>query len=54
MKYARVETTSTSGYTMSHTADVYLIDEGGQLLTSYPFGTPTADIVADLRELEAG
>jgi protein SCO1/2 len=54
VKYARVETTSTSGYTMSHTADVYLIDAAGQLRSSYPFGTPAEDIVADLDRLEAG
>ncbi len=31
VKYARVETSSTSGYTMSHTAELYLIDANGQL-----------------------
>lgn len=54
VKYARVETTSTAGYTMSHTADLYLIDENGQLLSSYPFGTPAAEIVEDLSTLNAG
>ena len=54
VKYARVETTSTSGYTMSHTADTFLIDGDGQLLTAYPFGTPASDIVADLDQLTAG
>ena len=54
VKYARVETTSTSGYTMSHTADLYLIDESGQLLLAYPFGTPAAQIAADLNELNDG
>ncbi len=53
VKYARVETTSTAGYTMSHTADLYLLDEDGQLLTTYPFGTTSAEIVADLRALAA-
>jgi protein SCO1/2 len=53
VKYARVETTSTAGYTMSHTADLYLLDEDGQLLTIYPFGTKSAEIVADLRALAA-
>jgi protein SCO1 len=51
VKYARVETTSTAGYTMSHSADVFLIDGDGQLLLSYPFGTPAADIVADISTL---
>jgi protein SCO1/2 len=54
VKYARVETTSTSGYTMSHTAELYLIDADGQYRLAYPFGTPAADIVADLERLEAG
>ena len=54
VKYARVETTSTAGYTMSHTADIYLIDEHGQLLLAYPFGTPAAAIAADIAVLEAG
>ncbi|MEX1297022.1 MAG: SCO family protein [Candidatus Limnocylindrales bacterium] len=53
VKYARVETTSTAGYTMSHTADLYLLDEDGQLLTTYPFGTTSAEIVEDLRALAA-
>ena len=53
VKYARVETTSTAGYTMSHTADLYLLDEDGQLLATYPFGTTSAEIVKDLRELAA-
>ena len=51
VKYARVETTSTAGYTMSHTADLYLIDEDGQLLITYPFGTPAAEIAADIATL---
>jgi cytochrome oxidase Cu insertion factor (SCO1/SenC/PrrC family) len=39
---------------MSHTAELYLIDEHGQLLLSYPFGTPAAEIAADIALLEAG
>ena len=53
VKCARVETTSTAGYTMSHTAALYLIDSDGQLLLDYPFGTPAAEIVEDLRALDA-
>jgi len=53
VKYARVETSSTAGYTMSHTAELYLIDAEGQLRLAYPFGTPAADIVEDLRALDA-
>ena len=54
VRYARVETTSTAGYTMSHTADQFLIDARGQLVLSYPFGTPAADIAADIARLQAG
>lgn len=53
VKYARVETTSTAGYTMSHTADLYLIDADGRYLLAYPFGTPAAEIVEDLEMLNA-
>ena len=54
VKYARVETTSTAGYTMSHTADLYLIDADGQYLRAYPFGTKAEEIVTDLEQLQAG
>ena len=54
VKYARVETSSTAGYTMSHTANVYLIDGDGQLRRIYPFGTPAADMAADISTLQAG
>jgi protein SCO1/2 len=54
VRYARVETTSTSGYTMSHTAQLYLIDEDGQLLLAYPYGTAAAEIIGDLETLAVG
>lgn len=54
VRYARVETTSKAGYTMSHTADLYLIDADGQYLLAYPFGTEAEAIVADLEKLRAG
>jgi protein SCO1/2 len=54
VKYARVETTSTAGYTMSHTAELYLIDADGQYRLAYPFGTEAAEIVADLERLQTG
>ncbi len=53
VRYARVETSSTAGYTMSHTAELYLIDEHGQLLLAYPFGTPAEEIAADIVTLQA-
>jgi protein SCO1 len=54
VRYARVETSSTTGYTMSHTANVYLIDGDGRLRRIYPFGTPAAEIAADISTLQAG
>jgi protein SCO1 len=54
VRYARVETTSTAGYAMSHTADVFLLDAEGQLERTYPFGTLAEAIVADLSRLTAG
>ncbi len=54
VKYARVETSSTAGYTMSHTANVYLIDGDGRLRRIFPFGTPAAEIAADISTLQAG
>ena len=54
VKYARVETSSKSGYTMSHTANIYLIDGDGHLRRTYPFGTPAAEMAADIATLGAG
>jgi protein SCO1 len=51
VRYARVESTSAEGYAMSHTADLYLLDDGGRLVATYPFGTTSAQIVDDLRQL---
>lgn len=42
---------SASGYLVSHTARVYLIDRDGNLRLSYSYGTPTDDIVHDLKLL---
>lgn len=38
-RYARVDSASAAGYSMSHTAFQYLIDAEGRLLLQYPFGT---------------
>jgi protein SCO1/2 len=51
VRYARVETSSTAGYTMSHSANLYLIDQDGRLRQTYAFGTPASEIVADLARL---
>ena len=51
--YRKVEEVSTSAavYLVNHTARVYLIDRDGNLRLSYSFGTPTDDIVHDLKIL---
>jgi protein SCO1/2 len=43
------ETESESGYLVTHTARVYLIDLEGNLRLSYAFGTPTDDILHDVK-----
>lgn len=54
VRYARVETSSRAGYTMSHTADLFLIDKEGQLSGTYPFGTSASAIVEDLQSRSTG
>ncbi len=38
-RYARVEGATPDTYSMSHTADVYLVDANGMLRARFPFGT---------------
>ena len=49
--YEKQASESGTGYLMNHTATVFLIDGDGFLRLLYPFGTPGADIAADLRQL---
>lgn len=42
---------SDFGYTVTHTARVFVIDAEGRLRLSYSFGTPYEDILADVRHL---
>lgn len=39
---------------VSHTADLYVVDDAGRLVLAWPFGTKSGDIAADLRLLLAG
>ena len=39
---------------VSHTAEVYAVDDSGRIVLAWPFGTPAGSIVADLRRLLAG
>ena len=53
VKYAKVETGSETGYSMAHTADVYLVDAQGRLRAHFPFGTQAPAMVTALRGLLA-
>ncbi len=39
---------------VSHTAEVYAVDDSGRIVLAWPFGTPAGSIAADLRLLLAG
>ncbi|MFA8384175.1 MAG: SCO family protein [Pelagibaca sp.] len=48
--YERVpEETAPDGYTMGHTSQVFLFGPDGGFVRLYSYGTPAADITADLR-----
>ena len=44
-------TTTATGYLVTHTARLYVIDQDGNLRLSYSYGTATEDIVHDLKIL---
>ena len=49
VRYAKVETGTPGEYSMSHTAEVYLVDGSGMLRAHFPFGTRADAVVATLR-----
>jgi protein SCO1/2 len=51
VRYARVETDSVDAYSMSHTADVFLVDAAGRLRAHFPFGTKPDAMVSVLRSV---
>jgi protein SCO1/2 len=53
VRYARVETDSADAYSMSHTADVFLVDAEGRLRAHFPFGTKPEAMVPVLRSVAA-
>lgn len=53
VRYARVETGVAGAYSMSHTADVYLVDAAGMLRGHFPFGTTSEAMEAVLRTVVA-
>jgi protein SCO1/2 len=48
-----VEDTS-DGVEVAHTTSLYVVDDDGQLLLTWPFGVPSVDISADLKDLLDG
>lgn len=51
VKVARVETPGMpGGYSVDHTASLFLMDRRGNYVRRFPHGTPPADIVGALRE----
>ena len=51
--YAREAGSAATGYLVTHSASVILIDPAGRLRLAYPYGTPPADMAADIRQLLA-
>lgn len=49
--YRKVEEDSGLGYSLDHSADLYLIDAQGQLKTTLAHGTPVAEMVVALNQL---
>lgn len=39
-----------AGYTMGHTSAVYLISDDGYFVRTYQYGTPSSEIVEDIKE----
>jgi len=53
VRYAKVETGTPDGYSMSHTANVYVIDANGMLRATIPFGNGPEAMTAVLRSVAA-
>jgi protein SCO1/2 len=51
VKYEKKETGSADGYSMAHTAEVYLIDPQFDWQMTFPFGVTAEEIAADLQTL---
>lgn len=53
VRYAKVATGTPGDYSMSHTADVWLLDATGIVRAKLPFGTTTDEMLATLRAVDA-
>jgi protein SCO1/2 len=49
VKYEKKETGSADGYSMNHTAEIYLIDPQFNWRMTFPFGIKAEEIAADLQ-----
>lgn len=47
----RPQAGSAAGYTMDHTASIFIVDAAGRLVERFPYGTAEEDILADVRTL---
>lgn len=45
--------TGDGGYALDHTAAMYLVNSESQIQLAYPYGTPSEEIVSDIRRLVA-
>lgn len=52
--YEKHEGTAATGYLVDHTARIFVVEPGGTYRLSFSFGTPTDDIIHDLRLLLRG
>jgi protein SCO1/2 len=52
-RYARVETGKPGDYSMTHTANVYLVDQAGLLRAIFPFGTQPPAMIKVVQEVLA-
>ncbi len=51
VKYEKKESTAAGGYSMGHTAEVYLIDPQFNWRMAFPFGVKAEEMAADLQYL---
>lgn len=42
---------SAAGYLVSHTSSIYVLDQSGDLIMTFPYGTSTTDMANDLTQL---
>lgn len=53
VRYAQVDSGVAGEYSMSHTADVFVVDAAGRLVARFPFGTTADAMTATLRVISA-